>query len=94
MQSIILETTGKRLPGVQLDDCLLIDGNVDLVAVRIARDRAAELRAIGTEPCGKVQRLVVLGERLEESVGAALLVNRDLVFSADGMSRRLPLTRM
>ena len=89
MQSIISVNTGKRLPGVQLDDRLLVDGNVDLIAARIARDRTAELCAVGGEPCGQIQRLVVLGERLEESVGAALLIDRDLIFGTDERARDL-----
>ena len=63
--------------GVQLDDSLLVDRNIDLITVRETRYRTSELVLVCVQPCRSGKRVVRFLEFLEERVALALLSDGD-----------------
>jgi len=68
-----MQTHSHSLFGVELDDGLLVDGNIDFLTMREPCDRAREVRLIGGQPCGSGKGVAALLEFLEEGARAALL---------------------
>src|SRR5436305_12379216 len=67
----------RRLPAIELDDQLLAQPRVDLLAAREADDPARLVRRVQTQPIGRLARRQDLGARLEVFVRQALRAHGD-----------------
>ena len=74
-----MQTHSHSLFGVELDDGLLIDRNVNFLTMGETCDGARQICLIGSQPCGSGKGVAALLELLEERAGAALLCNLDHV---------------
>src|SRR5574344_178382 len=77
--------------GVQLDDSLLINRNIDLFTVRETSYRTREVGLISLEPCRSGQSIAALFQLFEEGIALALLSNSNHVVSANECRRNVYL---